>query len=121
MINLTNNNKCILVYGLTNAELVELTKRKIKYILINSNMLDMKIEDILSGKKPSNLNNECINEKVILFNGYQDNKLQKAIKEIRSFTKGGILAVVTDTSKEWSFKYLLNHLMEERSWFESQN
>ena len=56
---------------------------------------------------------------MILFNNYEDNKLQKSIKEIRKFVKGGILAVVTETSREWSFEYLINHLIEEREWFKN--
>ena len=53
------NNKCILVYGLENAEIIELTKRKIKFIIITKEMLNIKIKDILSGLKssePSNFN-----------------------------------------------------------------
>ena len=113
------NNKCILVYGLENAEIIELTKRKIKFIIIKKEMLNIKIKDILSGLKSSEPSNFNISEKVILFNNYEDNKLQKSIKEIRKFVKGGILAVVTETSREWSFEYLINHLIEEREWFKN--
>lgn len=113
------NNKCILVYGLSNAEIIELTKRKIRFIIITKDMTSMKLKDITSGLKFQNTSNFEYSEKVILFNDYEENKLQKSIKEIRSFIKGGILAVVTETSKEWSFDYLINHLIEEREWFKN--
>ena len=32
----------------------------------------------------------------------------------------GIMAVVTPTSIEWTFDYLLEHLMEEREWFKQK-
>lgn len=113
------NQKCILVYGLQNHELVELTKRKIKYILIDASMINLKIKDIIDGKKDniSSSGDDLINEKILLFNDYEEEILQKNIKNIRNFIKGGILAVVTDTSREWTFDYLARHLIEEKEWF----
>ena len=34
--------------------------------------------------------------------------------------QGGVLAVVTPMSRNWSFKYLMNHLLEEREWYRKQ-
>ncbi len=31
------------------------------------------------------------------------------------------MAVVTETSINWEFKYLVDHLMEEREWYRKQN
>lgn len=115
-----NNNKCILVYGLSNSELVELTKRKINTIVIKEEMSSMKIKDIIDGLKFSVAQSKGIGEKAILFNNYEDKTLQKTIKEVRSFISGGVLAVITPTSIDWTFEYLLNHLIEEREWFKMQ-
>ena len=34
-------------------------------------------------------------------------------------TENPIMAVVTETSKEWQFNYLVEHLIEEREWYRS--
>lgn len=115
MINL-ENKKCILAYGLNNNEIVELTRRKMRHIIIKPYMIDSKVKDIIDGKITA-CNEEEIDQKIILFNSYEPNKLQKAVKDIRKFIKGGIVAVVTDTSKEWKFRDLLDHLVEENKWF----
>ena len=116
-----NNNKCILVYGLTNEELVECAKRKIKTVVIRPDMASMKIADICKGLKFSTFDDLMPKEKAVLFNNYEDKDLNKAIKEVRGFVSGGILAVVTPTSSEWTFKYLLTHLIEEREWFKTHS
>ena len=114
-----NKNKSILVYGLNNTELVELTKRKINYVLIKEDMGAMKIFEIAGGLKFSNSNVKLPKEKAILFNNYSDKELQKSVQGIRTFIKGGVLAVITETSKNWTFEYLVNHLIEEREWYKA--
>lgn len=118
-MNILNKNKSILVYGLNYSELIELTKRKINYILIKEDMAAMKIFEIAGGLKFSNSNVKLPKEKAILFNNYSDKELQKSVQEIRTFIKGGVLAVITETSKNWTFEYLVNHLIEEREWYKS--
>lgn len=118
-MNILNKNKSILVYGLNNSELIELTKRKINYVLIKEDMGAMKIFEIAGGLKFSNSNVKLPKEKAILFNNYSDKELQKSVQEIRTFVKGGVLAVITETSKNWTFEYLVNHLIEEREWYKS--
>lgn len=118
-MNILNKNKSILVYGLNNSELAELIKRKINYILIKEDMGAMKIFEIAGGLKFSNSNVKLPKEKAILFNNYSDKELQKSVQEIRTFIKGGVLAVITETSKNWTFEYLVNHLIEEREWYKS--
>ena len=82
-------------------------------------MVDLKVHEIASGK----LNEEVIeivdgmDEKAILFNGFSDKEVSASIKKIRSAVKGGVLAVVTPISRNWSFRYLLGHLLEEREWY----
>ena len=113
-----NNNKALLVYGLSKDEINSLRLIS-KVIEIKPEMVDLKVHEIASGK----LNEEVIeivdgmNEKAILFNGFSDKEVSASIKKIRSAVKGGVLAVVTPISRHWSFRYLLGHLLEEREWY----
>lgn len=111
-----DNNKCILVYKLTNEELEELKKANLELIVITDDMADMKIEDIIGGLRILNYNDRLPEEKLILFNNFDENLLMKIIKEVRAVVTGGILATVTPTSIEWTFEYLLDHLVKEREW-----
>lgn len=113
-----NNNKALLVYGLSKDEINSLRLIS-KVIEIKPEMVDLKVHEIASGK----LNEEVIeivdgmNERAILFNGFSDKEVSASIKKIRSAVKGGVLAVVTPISRNWSFRYLLGHLLEEREWY----
>ncbi|MDD6796016.1 MAG: DUF3783 domain-containing protein [Clostridiaceae bacterium] len=117
-----DNNKCILVYNLTKEELEKLNKKAdLKLIVVTDDMAEMKVKDIVEGIKILNYNNRMPNEKLILFNNYDEKGLVEAIKDIRSFIKGGIIAVVTETTINWTFEYLLNHMIEERQWIAMQS
>lgn len=111
-----DNNKCILVYRLTDEELEELKKANLKLIVITDDMADMKIKDIIGGLRILNYNDRLAEQKLMLFNNFDEKLLMKTIKEVRAVVTGGILATVTPTSIEWTFEYLLNHLIEEREW-----
>lgn len=115
------NYKCILVYGLTHEEFDKIQKRRLKVKeLTNDNAL-MKITDILCGENKENTYDELpINEKALIFNGYSDKELRDTIKFIRTFIKDGVLAIVTEQSSNWTFKYLIEHLIEEREWYKAQ-
>ena len=115
------NYRCILAYGLSDKELEKIEKRRIRLKNVTENDALMKINDILIGSKSEDCYGELPNdEKVIVFNGYNDKELRMTIKFIRSFIKGGVLAVVTEQSNKWTFKYLAEHLIEERKMYESQ-
>lgn len=117
-----DNNKCILVYNLTKEELEKLNKKAdLKLIVVTDDMAEMKVKDIVEGIKILNYNNRMPNEKLILFNNYDEKGLVEAIKDIRSFINGGIIAVVTETTINWTFEYLLNHMIEERQWISMQS
>lgn len=111
-----NNNKCILVYRLTDEELEELKKANLELIVLTDDMADMKIEDIIGGLRILNYNNSLPEEKLILFNNFDEKLLMKSVKEVRAVVTGGILATVTPTSIKWTFEHLLEHLVEEREW-----
>lgn len=115
------NNKCILAYGLKSDEIKKIESQNIKVIEINNDMGLMKIEDIICEKTNEDSYDELpLNEKALIFNGFKDEQLKVTIRYIRGFVKGGVLAVSTAQNYKWTFKYLLEHLVEEREWFEAQ-
>ena len=118
---MATSNKCILAYGLQEEEIKKIESQNVKVIEINDNMVLMKLEDILSEGINENSYDELpLNEKALIFNGFKDEQLKVTIRYIRGFIKGGVLAVSTAQNYKWTFKYLLEHLVEEREWFESQ-
>ena len=81
----------------------------------------MRIVDILGSGSDENTFSELPrDEKALIFNGYNDKELRETIKFIRRFVEGGVLAVVTEESKKWTFKYLIEHLVEEREGYKAQ-
>ena len=60
------NNKCILAYGLSNTELLNLKKLGYKIIEITPEMCEMTLMDVLLGMKLEIFNNNPIKEKVII-------------------------------------------------------
>ncbi|AYD41305.1 DUF3783 domain-containing protein [Clostridium fermenticellae] len=117
------NKETILVYGFEKNDsiLYDIVKKiGCKCIEVNKSMGKMTIGNILkaSNSNKDNLNLTMREEKIILFNGFSDKRLNSTIDIIRnSFDKNPILAVVTETSINWAFKDLLDHLIEEREWF----
>ena len=115
------NDKCILAYGLKPEEIKKIESQNIKVIEMNNNRALMKLEDIICEKTNENSYDELpLNEKALIFNGFKDEQLKFTIKFIRGFIKGGVLAVSTTQNYKWTFKYLLEHLVEEKEWFEAQ-
>lgn len=115
-----DNNKMMLVYGFSEEDLMFLNTliKELElpiYKVIEKNMANMKIRDIIDGPLLDTYNKELPDDKVIMFNNFADYELDMAIKAIRSNKNiKPILAVVTPTSINWEFHYLLEHLMEER-------
>lgn len=116
------NNKIMLVYGIDDAEKNILDKIIVRnsipnYVLIEDCMTSMRIKDIIKGLKIGVYSKDIPKQPVILFNNFSDDELEKAIKDIRaSILPPPILAVVTPTSMDWTFKNLIEHLIEERDW-----
>ncbi|NMF05395.1 DUF3783 domain-containing protein [Clostridium beijerinckii] len=118
---MATNNKCILAYGLKEDEIKKIESQNIKVIEINNNMTLMTLEDIINGNKNENSYDEMqLSEKALIFNGFKDEQLKVTIRYIRSFIQGGVLAVSTAQNYKWTFKYLLEHLIEEREWYKEQ-
>ncbi|CUU45128.1 DUF3783 domain-containing protein [Clostridium beijerinckii] len=118
---MATNNKCILAYGLKEDEIKKIESQNIKVIEINNNMTLMTLEDIINGNKNEDSYDEMqLSEKALIFNGFKDEQLKVTIRYIRSFIQGGVLAVSTAQNYKWTFKYLLEHLIEEREWYKEQ-
>lgn len=112
--------KLILAYGLTNEELEKLNnllseKSILPCKIIHKNMGMVTIKEILNDMQGSQDAAELPNEKLLLFNNYQDKELYDLIANIKEVRPANtILAAVTPTSIEWTISYLLEHLIEER-------
>ena len=76
------NNKCILVYGLTNIDLELHKKLNYKIIEITPEMCEMTLGDILLGLKLNIYNNNPFKGKVILYNNLTQNRSEKCNKMI---------------------------------------
>lgn len=120
---LLENNKAILIFGFDAEEkqiMHDLLKKNNlpNYKVIEESMGKMKIKDILEDLKLDIYNCRLPKEKVILFNNLNDQELEKSINKLRNNLKSNpIFAVVTETSIDWIFENLLEHLLEEREWF----
>lgn len=112
-----DNNKCILVYGLSSIELKGISELNYKIIEINIEMCEMTIKDILSGMRLCIFNSNPIKEKVILYNNLSQSELKEAIKDTRKSIKDGILAMVTEKSVNWKINYLIKQLIDEKQWY----
>jgi len=103
-----------LIKGLSNENGVLRTKE------ITSKMGDMTIRDIIKGLEFITVNDSLPKDSLVLFNNISDGGLSSIIKGIREkFKKRPIMAVVTETSQDWSFKHLIEHLIEEREWYKN--
>lgn len=120
---LLQNNKVTLIYGFNEEEknhVSEILKNNCKSV--EETMGKMKIRDILDGLKLEMHNSEVPKEKLILFNNFEDEELKESIKLIKSVIQPApIFAIVTDTSMDWTFEHLLEHLIEEREWYRNHS
>lgn len=112
-----DNNKCILVYGLSNNDLEYIKKLQYKIIEITPEMCEMTLKDVLSGVRLDIFNSNPIKEKVILYNNLSQFEVRKAVNDTRENIKDGILAVVTEQSINWKISYLIKHLRDEKEWY----
>ena len=112
-----DNNKCILVYGLSNDDLKYIKKLQYKIIEITPEMCEMTLMDVLLGMRLEIFNSDPIKEKVILYNNLSEDEIRKAIVDTRQNIKDGILAVVTQQSINWKISYLIKHLRDEKEWY----
>ena len=96
------------------------TKKIVSYLPERTYLNDwMKVKDILEGLKFEVVSNKNFDEKVVIFSNFPDEELQMMVSIAKVITENPIMAVVTETSKEWQFNYLVEHLLEEREWYRS--
>ena len=117
VIVMLDNNKCILVYGLSNNDLEYIKKLQYKIIEITPEMCEMTLIDVLLGMRLEIFNSDPIKEKVILYNNLSQFEVRKAVNDTRENIKDGILAVVTEQSINWKISYLIKHLRDEKEWY----
>jgi len=114
------NEKLILAYGLTSIEKEKLNKLLVaQHVLpckvIEKNMGNVTIKEILNNIECKKNNIDLPEEKLLLFNNYNDKQLYDLIDDIRQIKDvNTILAAVTQTSINWTVGYLIQHLIEER-------
>ncbi|KOF56171.1 MULTISPECIES: DUF3783 domain-containing protein [Clostridium] len=117
------NNSKILIYGYTEEEIQKIKdllhkNRMPDLLVINKNMSQMKICDILKGLEILTYDVKLPDEKLVLFNNVPDKKIDKGIQIIKDISdKRPIFAQVTPVSQNWSLKYLIEHMIEERQWY----
>lgn len=124
-----NNDKVMLIYGFNAEEREELQNMLKSNDLpgiktIKSTMDNMKIRDIVQSLDVEIYDNthDMTEEKVILFNNFADEEIEKAIDCIKTnYSFNPIYAVITPTSNNWTFKELVEHLTREREWYKSHN
>ncbi|MPQ44382.1 DUF3783 domain-containing protein [Clostridium tarantellae] len=111
------NEKSMLVYGLNEEQISDLQIMGVKLIVVKDEMVDMKIDDILSGLRFEIVNNKLdLQEQIIIFNNLPDEELKMMIGVVKGIVKNPILAMVTESSRQWEFINLAKHLIEERNW-----
>ena len=111
-----DNNKCILVYGLSSLEILRLRNLGYKLIEITPEMCEMILIDIIIGLKFEIFNNCPVEEKIILYNNLSQEEVKKAMVDTRKNIKDGILAVVTQQFVNWKISYLIKYLINEKEW-----
>ncbi|MEY8000820.1 DUF3783 domain-containing protein [Clostridium sp. Mt-5] len=123
----SQNNRTILMYGFdkNTEKIIEKIGKNFNvdnFKVIKNHMTGVKIRDILEGNLKEQDNFYDVQEKVVLFNDLTDRQISGIMSELKSkVNERPILAVVTETSIDWSFNYLLDHLLQERAWFEKNN
>jgi acylphosphatase len=121
------NNKIILIYGFHKDEENTLDnllkKNKLpSYRVMEKSMAKMKVKDILNGLNLGIYNSNLPDEKVVLLNNFSDEEVQTMLASIKGkFSPSPILAVVTETSIDWTLEYLIEHLLEEREWYKNRS
>lgn len=109
-----NKKRCVLAYGFNEAEIKKLKIYVTSVREVENKCLDLKINDLINEVSEGGYEGETFEEKVVLFNSYGDNEIRSVVRKLREVFPGIILAVVTPASINWSFKYLMSHLLEEK-------
>jgi hypothetical protein len=122
----SETEKTLLVYGFNHQEEEVLKKLLEKnnlpqYKVVKDDMGEITLKDILLGRAYEKEICDLPKEKVVLFNRCEDSDVMNGMKAIKdNFNQNLVFAVVTPTSIGWKFKDILEHLMQEREWYENR-
>ncbi|MHC1749075.1 MAG: DUF3783 domain-containing protein [Cellulosilyticaceae bacterium] len=113
--------ECILIYQFHGKEL-ETIQRMLKLvgmhkqIIVESTMVENTVEDIVNEKITISEKNDKVNHaKALVFHGTASKKLNMVLDTLKKTgLKRPLVAVVTDTSKAWTFSHLLVELSKEK-------
>ncbi|MDD7795137.1 DUF3783 domain-containing protein [Clostridium sp. 'White wine YQ'] len=114
-----NNQKTVLVYGFSQEQSSVLSSDKYDTVIVSKEMINMKLKDIIDGLRFETFESNPAKEQVVVFNNFTDDELKIMLSIIKGISPNAIKAVVTPTSINWSFKYLIEHLVEEREWYKA--
>lgn len=111
-----NKEKLLLAYNLSNKEKEDLKKAGYNLRIINENNSGGKLSEIIDGKLIKHSGKDLKDIKMIIYSGFGiDDELKEVITYIRkNIVFGSIMAVTTKTNLNWSFDYLMEHLLEEK-------
>ncbi len=116
------NSLGLLLYGFSGTE-AGLLKGEMKnfheseiIFLSASQREDLTIKDIL--QLPEHPFHEPLNNRFIMFLGFDDDSIMKFIKSFPSKLKRPIFCGLTSSNIEWKVSYLMEHLIEEKRNFE---
>ena len=128
-IDLDNNIRpkgktCILIYGYSEKEIEIISKYAekigIKSIINVKDKIDLTLEELINNVKKDSLENNLeIDSKVIVLNAVSNKELNDFVHHFKTLNLGKpFFAMVTETSKKWKFKNLVNELKAEKEAFE---
>lgn len=114
-----HDRACMMLYHFTPAELKQiqsvarLTGLK-DQILLSTKHSEVQIRDILDNKL-SESDVECLKEKAIIFNNTPSTRMNAFIEGLKKMRiQRPLIAVVTETSIDWTLSELLMNLVQER-------
>lgn len=111
-----DKEKILLVYNLSDKEKKGLIEAKYKVRLINEENSGGTLSEIIDGKMIAHRGKDLKDIKMIIYSGFGiDDELKEVITHIRkNIVFGSIMAVTTKTNLNWTFDYLMEHLLEEK-------
>lgn len=115
---------CLLIFGYQPEEIDKIkeylaTIAEIPLIVIEPDTVQTLIKDFVHNEVVKHTVSEPITEHAILFNAVSEFELNQFVHNYRSLQlPRPLFAMVTPTSREWSFQTLVKDLQEERAMFE---
>lgn len=111
--------KKMIVHGFNTFELAKFEVGGHKVVVVGNDNGATLLKDLILENKESykKSEEELPKDKVIVLSDYSDEELKQFVLMLRSFPKENkpMLAVVTESSYEWPFEYLLKeHLIKDR-------